>query len=32
VVQSALRAFLDGYITARAYLQMVIEALFADVP
>ena len=32
VNRSALRAFLDGFITVNAYLEMLLDALFADVP
>jgi hypothetical protein len=32
VNQSALEALLDGFITLRAYLEMLIQALFSDVP
>jgi hypothetical protein len=32
VNQSALAAFLHGFINVRAYLEMLIDALFADVP
>jgi hypothetical protein len=32
VAASALKAFLGGFITVRAYLEMLFEAIFADVP